>query len=199
MARRRLQRRSRGSTLKDRRLSPSARRAGRPLSSDDRYMCARFVKHISETRPDFMPHLARLASIGLLTEVVEDFIKPTHQQTTATLTLVLDGPIALDYLGCSGRELQRDVKTVLNSLRGLGCSIVVFPTTCTEIQSNLGSMLNLPPEKRHGYTHEAMRKGEVMEAYVQSVARNPEQALEAAGIRIKPITLGQFPNQHRFF
>jgi len=60
-------------------------------------------------------------------------------------------------------------------------------------------MLNLPPPKRHGYTHEAMRKGEVMEAYIQVVARNPEKALEAAGIRIKSMTLGQFPNLQRFF
>jgi hypothetical protein len=46
---------------------------GRPLSSDDRYMCARFIKHICSEEPEFVPHLARLASIGLLTEVVEDF------------------------------------------------------------------------------------------------------------------------------
>jgi hypothetical protein len=172
---------------------------GTPLSSDDRYMCARFVKHICEARPDFVPHLSRLASIGLLTEVVEDFVKPTQPETATTLTLVLDGPVALDYLGCSGKELKEDVRTVLDALRSLGCSIVVFPKTCTEMQNNLSSMLNLPPPKRHGYTQEAMRKGEVMEAYVQVVARNPEKALEGAGIRVKPITLGQFPHQHRFF
>jgi hypothetical protein len=172
---------------------------GTSLSSDDRYMCARFVKHICDTRPDFVPHLSRLASIGLLTEVVEDFVKPTQPETSSTLTLVLDGPVALDYLGSSGKDLQEDVRTVLNSLRSLGCSIVVFPTTCTEMQSNLSSMLSLPPPKRHGYTHEALRKGEVMEAYVQAVARNPERALEGAGIRIRQLTLGQFPSQHRFF
>jgi hypothetical protein len=50
---------------------------GRTISHDDRYMCARFVKHLYDNRPNFVPHLARLASIGLLTEVVEDFVKPT--------------------------------------------------------------------------------------------------------------------------
>jgi hypothetical protein len=172
---------------------------GIPLSSDDRYMCARFVKHICDTRSAFVPHLSRLASIGLLTEVVEDFVKPTQPETATTLTLVLDAPVALDYLGCSGKELKEDVRTVLDALRSLGCSIVVFPTTCIEMQNNLNSVLNLPPSKRHGYTQEAMRKGEVMEAYVQVVARNPEKALEGAGIRVRPITLGQFPHQHRFF
>jgi hypothetical protein len=51
---------------------------GAPLPSDDRYMCARFVKQVCDDHPDFVPHLARLASIGLLTEVVEDFVKPTE-------------------------------------------------------------------------------------------------------------------------
>ena len=59
---------------------------GRPLSSDDRYMCARFVKHICRERPDFVTHFARLASIGLLTEVVEDFVKPTTPATGVNLT-----------------------------------------------------------------------------------------------------------------
>jgi hypothetical protein len=172
---------------------------GTPLGSDDRYMCARFVKHICDKHPDWVPHLARLASIGLLTEVVEDFVKPTQPTSQANVTLVLDGPVALDYLGCSGEELGLDVKTILDTLRSIGCKIVVFPVTCTEIQNNLSSMLNLPPQKRHGYTHEAMSRGEVMEAYVQAVARNPEKALEEAGIQIRTITLDQYPGQHRYF
>jgi hypothetical protein len=44
-----------------------------------------------------------------------------------------------------------------------------------------------------------MRQGEAMEAYVQTVARNPERALESAGIQAKQITLAQFPHQHRYF
>lgn len=60
-------------------------------------------------------------------------------------------------------------------------------------------MLSLPPTRRHGYTYEAMRKNEVMEAYVQTVARNPERALENVGIRVKPITLAQYPHQHQYF
>ena len=172
---------------------------GAPLPSDDRYMCARFVKEICDESPDFVPHLARLASIGLLTEVVEDFVKPTKTAERTNLTLVLDTPVALDYLGCSGKELQEDVKTVLDTLRQIGCGVVVFPVTCSEIQNNLTSMLNLPGPNRHGYTHEAMRKGEVLETFVQAVARNPEKALEQAGVRVRSVTLAQYPGQHHFF
>src|SRR6187455_2241020 len=113
---------------------------GRALSSDDRYMCARFVKQICTERPSFVPHLARLASIALLTEVVEDFVKPVQPTSKVDLTVVVDAPVALDYLGCSGKDLQEDVRSIVDALRGIGCNIVVFPDTCTEIQSNLASM-----------------------------------------------------------
>jgi hypothetical protein len=48
-------------------------------------------------------------------------------------------------------------------------------------------------------THDAMKKNEVMEDYVRSVAANPEQALEAKGVQIKPISLDQWPAQHKYF
>jgi hypothetical protein len=134
-----------------------------------------------------------------LTEVVEDFVKPIAPATGVNLTLVLDGPLALDYLGCSGPQLQQDVRGILDSLRKIGCSVAVFPITCVEMQSNLNSMLNLPHNKRHGYTFEAMVKGEVMESFVQTVAKNPEQALEAMNIPVRAITLEQFPGQHQHF
>jgi hypothetical protein len=61
---------------------------GRPLDPNDRYMCARFVQHLMKRRPKFVPHLIRLSSIGLLAEVVEDFLKPTHTEAKTDLTIV---------------------------------------------------------------------------------------------------------------
>ena len=54
---------------------------GKPLPNDDRYMSARFVKQMCTEKPEYVPHFARLASIALLTEVVEDFVKPTQPAT----------------------------------------------------------------------------------------------------------------------
>src|SRR5262249_22880870 len=48
---------------------------GSPLAPEDRYICARFVQETCKAKPEYVTHLARLASIGLLTEVVEDFLK----------------------------------------------------------------------------------------------------------------------------
>jgi hypothetical protein len=172
---------------------------GKPLPNDDRYMSARFVKQMCSKKPEYVPHFARLASIALLTEVVEDFVKPTQPATNVNLTVVLDGPVALDYLGCSGKQMQDDVRSIIDSLRGIGCTIVVYPMTIGEIQNNLATMLSRPHNKRFGATHAAMGSGEVMESYVQAVAKDPELALDNVKIPVRAIDLDQFPNQQKWF
>lgn len=172
---------------------------GRPLNENDRYMAARFIEHITEVKPEYEPYLSRLASIGLLSEVVDDFVRPTTQQQNSDLTIILDAPLALDYLGLSGTALQADIRSVLDALRNIGCSVSVFPTTCEEMSRNLKAMLSLSPEARHGYTHGAMLKGEVRPDYVNAVAANPETALENAGISVRHISLQQYPNTHKHF
>ncbi|MCK1386429.1 hypothetical protein [Bradyrhizobium sp. 21] len=172
---------------------------GKPLPNDDRYMSARFVKQMCTKKPEYVPHFARLASIALLTEVVEDFVKPTQPATNVNLTVVLDGPVALDYLGCSGKRMEDDVRSIIDSLRGIGCTIVVYPMTIGEIQNNLTTMLSRPHNKRFGATHAAMGSGEVMESYVQAVAKDPELALDNVRIPVRAIDLDQFPNQQKWF
>ncbi len=126
------------------------------LSHDDRYICARFVHHLCHEKPQLVTQLARLASVGLLTEVVADFIKPTQPAGKIDLTVVVDAPLALDYLGCSGKALQDDARVIFNSLQRVGCKFVVFDISCIEMKRNLDSMLARDPSKRDGYTHEAM-------------------------------------------
>ncbi|MCP1926354.1 hypothetical protein M2212_002950 [Bradyrhizobium elkanii] len=172
---------------------------GTPLDPNDRYMCARFVQHLMKNRREFVPHLTRLSSIGLLAEVVEDFLKPTHVETRTDLTVILDAPIALDLLGCSGKALKDDIATVIAALKKIGASFIVFPISCIEMQHNLRSMLSLPPEQRRGYTHNAMIKREIGLDFVQAVANNPERALDNIGITVRQIGMDTFPHNHRYF
>jgi len=183
----------------DTRILTELEEGGEPLSSDDRYMTARFVQHICRERADAVTKLARLASIGLLTEVVEDFVKPVGVESRVSLTVAVDAPLALDFLGCSGTILKEDVRMIFDALRGIGCNLVVFPVTCDEIRRNLTSMLSLPDTRRHGYTHQAILKHEVMPEYVQAVANDPQRALQRAGITVLPIDLRQRPDTHRYF
>lgn len=172
---------------------------GTPLDPNDKYMCARFVQDLMKRRPEFVPHLVRLASIALLAEVIEDFLKPTHIEAKTDLVVVLDAPIALDLLGCSGKALRDDIRTVVAALKDVGTSFIVFPASCVEMQRNLRSMLALSKEQRRGYTHNAMIKGEVSSELVFAVANNPERALESAGITVRPISLDSYPGAHKYF
>jgi hypothetical protein len=143
--------------------------------------------------------LARLASIGLLTEVVEDFMMPLQTEKNVSLTIVVDAPLALDYLGCSGEALKKDVRSIFDALRHIGCSFVVFPVTCEEMQRNLQSMLSKPVSERHGYTHDAIIRGQVSIDFVRAVAGDPEAALAKVGIQLKPLTLDQTPSLFKNF
>jgi hypothetical protein len=172
---------------------------GTPLDPNDRYMCARFVQYLMKNKREFVPHLIRLSSIGLLAEVVEDFLKPTTLESKTDLTVILDAPIALDLLGCSGKALKDDIATVVAALRKIGASFIVFPISCTEMQHNLRSMLSLPPEQRRGYTHNALIKKEVSLDFVRAVANSPERALENIGITVRQIGRDTYPHTHRYF
>lgn len=172
---------------------------GRPLDPSDRYICARFVHYIMERKKHLAPALVRLASIGLLTEVVDDFLKPTDLAPDTNLTLLLDAPLALDYLGCSGRTLRDDIRTVVDSLKSIGVKFAVIPVTCQEMQHNLSAMLSEDPSNRFGYTHSAIIKREVGIDYVRAVANDPERALLEEGIPVKQVSLDSFPNQHKHF
>ena len=172
---------------------------GRPLSDLDRYVAARFVQHLTNEKSIHLPGLARLASIGLLTEVVEDFVKPTSKPQVVDLTVILDAPLALDYLGLSGKVLQDDVRFVVEALNGIGCKTIVLSNSCSEMRRNLKSMLNQDRSNRHGYTHHAMIRGEVDDDYVQSVANNPEGALEGAGIEVRTVNSIKYPNIEKYF
>ncbi|PIT02066.1 hypothetical protein TSA1_15840 [Bradyrhizobium nitroreducens] len=172
---------------------------GTPLDPNDRYMCARFVQHLMRHKREFVPHLTRLSSIGLLAEVVEDFLKPTSTETKTDLTVILDAPIALDLLGCSGKALKDDIETVVAALKKVGATFIVFPISCIEMQHNLKSMLSLPPEQRRGYTHNALIKKEVPLDFVMAVANGPERALDNIGITVRQIGMDTFPHTHRYF
>ncbi|MPR06303.1 hypothetical protein [Microvirga tunisiensis] len=172
---------------------------GKALTPELRYLCARFLRDLVKDKPEFVPHLARLASAGLLAEVVEDFVKPTTIETRSDLVVVLDAPVALNLLGLSGAAARDDIRNVVESLRGIGCSFIVLPVSCDEMSRNLASMLRLPLTQRHGPTYDAMRKGEVQEDYVRAVMNDPQRALEGVGVTVRPVNLTTYPYQIRHF
>lgn len=161
---------------------------GKLLRSDDRYVCARFVKHVLTNSPSFSATLLDLSSLGLLTELVSDFsqpIKPTHR---CQLTIYLDAPIALDYLGLSGFALQQNLKVIIEQIEAVGCQVMVFDHSCDEISRNLEAYFRLPSHDRFGPTRSAVLRGEISDDYARLVKNNPEMMLSErrVSVRIAP-------------
>lgn len=168
------------------------------LHADERYICARFVDHISKTDEEMFGKLVKLASVGMLTEVVHDFVEPSGQEHS-NLTLVLDAPVALAVLGVSGKRAQRDAELTTEASRKIGCSVVVFEESCNEMARILHILLQTPKPNRFGPTHDAMVRGEVREEYVLAVQRDPEKALKDLGITVRHMSLASHPALHTYF
>lgn len=169
------------------------------LHADERYLCARFVDHVSKSDEQMFAKLTKLASVGMLTEVVQDFVEPHTGDARSGLTLVLDAPLALAALGVSGTQAQRDVQLNVDAARQLGCSIIVFEESCNEMTRILRSTLGTPRQNRHGPTHSAIVKGQVKEQFVAAVQHDPEKALRQIGITVRQLTLTGMPSLHVHF
>lgn len=169
------------------------------LASEDRYLCARFVSLVSDKNPTMLSKLSRLAAVGMLTEVVQDFVKPSGNNQRSKLTLILDAPLALAALGVSGKQALKDINLTLEAARSLGCQVIVLEESCEEMTRILKTTLNTDRASRHGPTHTAIVRQEVKEDYVAAVRGDPEKALKAVGITVRPITLDSYPGQHQFF
>jgi len=165
---------------------------------DDRYLCARFVDHVSRTDAGMFDKLVKLASVGMLTEVVQDFVEPDGEQQSS-LTLILDAPVALALVGVSGKQAQRDVQLTIDAARSIGCSVCVFQESCDEMSRILKSVLVTPRANRFGPTHSALVRNEVREDFVQAVQRNPERTLNDVGITVRQMALDTHPSLEKFF
>lgn len=169
------------------------------LSSEERYLCARFVKHLFDSKSDFTADLCRIASVGLLTEVIQDFHKPTTQIKKADLNIYLDAPVALDLLGVSGKEAAANIRPIIKKLQNIGGTVRIFRASLNELQGALDAVLKRSPPERTGPTADAMRRNEVMEAFVRQVAHDPATALSNFSVSVVDRKLNQFPNEHSFF
>lgn len=169
------------------------------LGTEDQYLCARFVRKLFKENSPWLSELCRLASIGLLTEVIQDFSKPTSAVKRSDLAIYLDGPVALDALGLSGEAAAANVRLIMSELVRIGCKIHIFRVTVNEIRGALRAMLGRPRSDRLGATADAIRRGEVLERYAASVRDRPEEHLREQGITVVDQTLDQFPHSHDHF
>ncbi|HKQ45009.1 MAG TPA: hypothetical protein VJS47_06420 [Rhizomicrobium sp.] len=169
------------------------------LTSEERYLCARFVKKLFDEKSPFIADLCKIASVGLLTEVIQDFQKPITSVNKTSLVLYLDGPVALDLLGVSGAANAANIRPIIAKLQEIGAVVRVFRVSVNELTHALEAVLKRKPPERVGPTADAIRRNETSEAYVRKVLSDPAAALADFGITITDRKLDQFPKEHAYF
>ncbi len=167
------------------------------LRDEEQFLCARFVQHVLEQDHGGAEILARIASIGLLTEVVQDFIKPSTSVDKTNLVVYVDAPVAMELIGVSGSASKDNIEPIINELIRMGASVRIFGQSIEEIKHNLEAVLRNP--RPTGPTAQALIRREVIREYVVSASQNPERILEEFGIRPTYRTLEQTPSEHKFF
>jgi hypothetical protein len=167
--------------------------------SKEEYLYARFVMELVESNSPLAGFIIELASVGLITEVVRDFQKPTSSVKNTSLAVYLDSPVLMDLLGASGRAPQDNVKAILQRLASLGGSVRVFRVSIEEMQTSLYAVLLRPPSHREGPTAEAIRRNEVPEAFLRQLLNSPDGIIKKFDVAILDQNEDAYPNEHKFF
>lgn len=166
--------------------------------SDEAFLAARFVEFVNEQKQPARDVLASLSAVGFLFRVAEEITHPSTKRKV-DLRIVIDGPILLDYLGCSGPLRADAIKDVFARLKSMGALAVTFEHCVSEARDALRSVLKKPARDRYGPTGEALRKGTVNENAMLGLLQGFEVAVRSAGISILPGDLQFTPQSHKFF
>ena len=167
------------------------------LTDQQKFLCARYVAHAIENDPNSAEVLIRVASIGLLTEVVQDFIQPTAKVDRSDLVVYLDGRIAMNLLGVSGKRARENILPILSELQTIGVKVRIYQKSVEEIARSLHAVLGSPSPT--GPTAQAMLRGEVIIEFVQEVAASPEAFLTGENVRVAHRSDDQFPAEIAYF
>lgn len=167
------------------------------LRDEEKFLCARFVKHAIEQDGGTAEVLARIAAIGLLTEVVQDFVKPVTSVDRSDLIVYLDAPVAMELLGVSGKAARENTSPVVEELLRIGASVRVFGQSLEEIKNSLQAVLRNP--RPTGPTAQALARGEVVKQYVTEASLDPGSLLERLGVKATYRTLDLTPSEHQYF
>ncbi|MHC8510222.1 MAG: hypothetical protein ACYYKD_12700 [Rhodospirillales bacterium] len=167
------------------------------LTSEQEFLCARFVQNAINTNPNISEILVKVSSIGLLTEAVQDFVKPIVPVETSNLVVYLDAPVALEFLNVSGKASYEDTHPIISELQSIGASVHIYSQSVDEIKVSLKAVLD--NSRPTGPTAQALMRNETTREYVSGVAANPATFLEKLNVKVVYRTLDMMPAQSAYF
>ena len=167
-------------------------------NSEERFLTSRFIEEEIDNNPELESQLARLKAIGFVMAVADDIAKPKQRKYT-DLTVILDGPLLLDTLNCSGLVRKSAIDDLIHSLRLLKVNIATFTHCVDEARVALSAVLKRNSYDRFGPTGDALRRGDVRVDVLKTTLTSFESLLDQANISIYPDSLDTNPNSHQFF
>ncbi|WP_237152127.1 hypothetical protein [Oryzibacter oryziterrae] len=167
------------------------------LRDEEHFLCARFVQQMIKQDSGSSEILAKIASIGLLTEVVQDFISPSTSVERTNLVVYVDAPVAMELIGVSGTDAKNNIEPIIRELIRMGAAVRIFGQSIEEIKQALIAVLRNP--RPTGPTAQALARREVLKEYVVSASQAPEKLLQEFGVQPTYRTLEQTPSEHRYF
>ena len=153
---------------------------------EDHYLAARFINHLNKSNSDLIPYLSEIAAVGMLVDVIADLRKPPSASKNCKLSVLLDSPIALEALGLSGANAEKNFSSIL--LRGaeIGIQFQILESSIVEIKNSLKALLSRDATERRGPTADALRRGEADINFAKEVSRNPSRYLQGIGVATVP-------------
>lgn len=100
-------------------------------------LCANFALHMLETQKEKFDLLTKIASGALIAEVILTLQSSISDQKLADVSLLLDGPLLLDYLDLSTVELKEFATDLFNLIEKLQVNKVVFRHTIEEMKGTI--------------------------------------------------------------
>ncbi|MCC0015275.1 MAG: hypothetical protein H6878_03110 [Rhodobiaceae bacterium] len=154
-------------------------------SSEEEYICARFIASLKEEDPIKLEFLADIANAALISEVIIDLGEGKRSNINNTNCYAyIDAPLMMDYIGLSGPDYREYAVNVIDGLRELGANVSILEYSVEEIRDILFAIEKADYRDRRGPTVDAIRANQVDEKFVAYVMHNVEEAVEETGIPI---------------
>lgn len=174
--------------------------ASHRMPRSKQYLCARFAMWLSEKDPTLARFLTEIGGAVMLTEVILHFRHPEGgDRKRLNLTVFVDCPIIMDYLGLSGDILKESASYTIEKFRSMGCNIACFAHSRDEIRDILMAITHAPQSSRFGPTAEALRRKEISEQDLAVVLASLDRKLKDVGIQVVTTMVGQLSSTSDYF
>jgi hypothetical protein len=147
---------------------------------------ANYALHVFETNKDNYNLLTKIASGALIAEVVLTLQTPSPDEKLSNVTLLLDGPILLDFLDLSTVELKSFSQDLFDLINKLNIKKAVLNHTIEEMKGTIHGPLEMAQRNQlpFGPLGDRIRNDTNHAAYARAVYDGLEDILKKLDIEI---------------